>query len=118
MGRLRTMPSQLGSLPPALNYLDASDRSPDANRSLFSPWRKWYATTRWRKLRMVVLTRDLFTCQRAACGWSTADTSLLVADHRTPHRGDEALFWDEGNLQTLCKPCHDRHKQREERATV
>lgn len=39
----------------------------------------------------------------------------LVADHKTPHRGDVALFWDEQNLQCLCKPCHDRDKQRAER---
>jgi hypothetical protein len=26
------------------------------------------------------------------------------------------LFWDEQNLQCLCKPCHDRLKQKEERA--
>lgn len=27
-------------------------------------------------------------------------------DHIIPHRGDTALFWDENNLQTLCKSCH------------
>lgn len=34
-----------------------------------------------------------------------------VVDHITPHKGDEALFFDQGNLQTLCKPCHDGQKQ-------
>lgn len=42
---------------------------------------------------------------------------MLVCDHVKPHRGDERLFWDEANLQTLCKPCHDRDKQREEQAS-
>ncbi len=32
-----------------------------------------------------------------------------------PHRGDRKLFWDSGNWQSLCKKCHDKHKQREER---
>lgn len=31
-----------------------------------------------------------------------------VVDHKTPHRGDQKLFWDESNWQALCKPCHDR----------
>lgn len=34
-----------------------------------------------------------------------------VVDHVTPHRGSEVLFWDEQNLQSLCKLCHDSHKQ-------
>ena len=31
-----------------------------------------------------------------------------VVDHKTPHRGDERLFWDKGNWQALCKRCHDK----------
>lgn len=30
-----------------------------------------------------------------------------VLDHIKPHKGDQALFWDSGNWQALCKPCHD-----------
>jgi len=29
-------------------------------------------------------------------------------DHIIPHRGDQALFWDETNWQRLCLPCHSR----------
>lgn len=76
------------------------------------PWRKWYKTARWRTLRWSVLVRDCFTCQR--CGTIEGDTSKLVADHRKPHRGDAALFWDERNLETLCASCHSGAKQREE----
>lgn len=36
-----------------------------------------------------------------------------VADHVVPHRGDIELFF-EGRLQSLCKPCHDAHKQAQE----
>jgi 5-methylcytosine-specific restriction protein A len=70
-------------------------------------------TARWQKLRMSVLVRDLFTCQR--CGRIEGDTSLLVADHKRRHNGVEALFWDILNLWTLCKTCHDGWKQRQER---
>ncbi|WP_460274261.1 HNH endonuclease signature motif containing protein [Celeribacter sp. ULVN23_4] len=41
-----------------------------------------------------------------------------VVDHIIPHKGDDRLFWDKTNWQALCKPCHDRQKQREERANV
>ena len=79
-------------------------------------WRKWYKTARWQRLRMVILIRDLFTCQMPGCGKIESNTSLLVCDHKTPHRGDEAMFWNENNLQCLCKACHDSLKQKEERA--
>ncbi len=115
MGRLKTLPSRLGSLPSALGYMAPASKPAEAQRAVFSPWRAWYKTARWQKLRWSVLVRDLFTCQRPGCGYSTSETAQLVADHRTPHRGDERLFWDADNLQCLCKPCHDRHKQREER---
>jgi 5-methylcytosine-specific restriction protein A len=35
-------------------------------------------------------------------------------DHKTPHRGAYALFWDRQNLQGLCKRCHARKTQRGE----
>ncbi|WP_338021838.1 AAA family ATPase [Aquabacter cavernae] len=41
-----------------------------------------------------------------------------VVDHIAPHRGDQALFWDKGNWQPLCKPCHDRAKQGEEKRSA
>ena len=31
-----------------------------------------------------------------------------VVDHRVPHRGDMALFWDSSNWQSMAKECHDR----------
>ncbi|MFD1951881.1 HNH endonuclease [Sphingomonas arantia] len=112
MGRLKSLPSRLASPASRLAYLPdrpAYDRNRDQQ-----PWRKWYKLARWQKLRMHILKRDLFTCQWPGCGRIEADTSLLVADHRRPHRGDERLFWDERNLQCLCKPCHDGPKARAE----
>ncbi len=29
-------------------------------------------------------------------------------DHVVPHRGNQSLFWDEGNWQTLCASCGAR----------
>ena len=115
MGRLTELPHRLRAAPPRLA------RAPVAEPALMSrfrdemlPWRKWYKTARWQKLRWSVLVRDLFTCKR--CKRLEANTSRLVADHIVPHRGDEVMFWDSGNLQSLCKPCHDGPKQAAERA--
>ena len=35
-------------------------------------------------------------------------TKATVVDHIVPHRGDQRLFWDQSNWQSLCKPCHDK----------
>jgi len=115
MGRLKQAPSRLATAQPRMSAAPAP--ATEVERSRFrdenAPGRKLYKKARWQKLRWSVLVRDMFTCKR--CGRLEADTSQLVADHKIPHRGDEALFWDAGNLQCLCKTCHDRDKQREER---
>ena len=80
------------------------------------PWKAWYKTARWRALRLKIFLRDLFTCGK--CGVIEDNSSKLVCDHIAPHRGDERKFWDEDNLQTLCKGCHDRVKQAEEQSTL
>jgi 5-methylcytosine-specific restriction endonuclease McrA len=116
MGKLKAVGSQLTRLKPTIGMLRPIERTETQERMLFAPWRKWYNTARWRALRLVVFARDLYTCQRPGCSFTSANTSQLVADHREPHHGDEQLFWDQDNLQTLCKPCHDRWKQRAERA--
>ena len=61
--------------------------------------RRWQAT-RARFLRMHPLC--------AECGRAGRIVAASVVDHITPHRGDKALFWDEGNWQPMCKACHDR----------
>lgn len=45
-------------------------------------------------------------------------TAATVVDHIVPHRDDPDLFWDEDNWQSLCGPCHNGRKQREERSGV
>jgi 5-methylcytosine-specific restriction endonuclease McrA len=102
----------LGTVRPAVAYLPKGEAETDKRRDA-QPWRQWYKTARWQRLRWATLVRDAFTCQM--CGKLGLVSSKLVADHRRPHRGVEALFWDGDNLQTLCKsPCHDKHKQRME----
>ena len=59
---------------------------------------------RWQKARAVHLAGEPLCRRCLAQGLTTAAT---VVDHIRPHRGDMALFWDQGNWQSLCKPCHD-----------
>ena len=61
-------------------------------------------TGAWEEARRAFLALHPFC---AFCGYTAT-----VVDHITPHRGDMALFWDRANWQPLCKPCHDRRKQR------
>ena len=37
-------------------------------------------------------------------------TSANVVDHVIPHEGNQELFWDEGNWQSLCRRHHDTDK--------
>ena len=83
-------------------------RSPEAQA-----YRHMYCTARWKRLRMEVIIRDGFKCRQ--CGRIEANTSKLVANHKTPHKGDLDLFHDESNLECVCKPCHDGHVQSLER---
>jgi hypothetical protein len=83
-------------------------------------WRKWYKTARWVALRKAVLLRDHLTCARCHrqgmlhVPRGSDQRLVMVVNHVEPHRGVTALFWDIGNLETVCKPCHDSLIQREE----
>lgn len=114
--RLKQLRGPLAPLKRSLAFLNDDKAAASRARDRRHEWRAWYKTQAWRRLRWKILLRDLFTCQLPGCGKLETNTSLLVADHKTPHRGDETLFWDEENLWCLCKPCHDSVKQAEERA--
>lgn len=97
--------------------LKKSERDRFRERDQSQPWRQWYKTAEWRKLRAKVLKRDLYTCQQTGIlliGKYPAANSPVV-DHIKPHRGDPTLFWDENNLQAMSKGYHDRLKQSQER---
>lgn len=75
--------------------------------------RKWYKRTAWsgkagRRLRQLRAEPLCRMCPE----WSKQPAT--IADHVIPHRGNHALFWF-GELQSLCKHCHDSKKQRMER---
>ena len=66
---------------------------------------------------LLILARDGYRCTQTGVmliGKPPADNSPVV-DHITPHRGDEALFWDANNLQSVSKRWHDTVKRGIER---
>jgi 5-methylcytosine-specific restriction protein A len=73
------------------------------------PERRLYNNRRWRRLRLQQLASEPH-CRmcRVQDGQATIAT---VADHIEPHRGDDLLFWDPANLQSLCARHHNSDKQ-------
>ena len=70
-----------------------------------------YKTKRWQRFRAAHLAGEPLCVMCAKAGRLEAAT---VVDHITPHRGDLDLFWQHGNHQSLCAPCHSSTKQRED----
>jgi len=58
----------------------------------------------WRKARATFLKREPLCAECARQGRTVGAT---VVDHIIPHKGDQDVFWDTSNWQSLCKPCHD-----------
>lgn len=74
-----------------------------------------YTSSRWLRLRAKVLAAHPLCAMHLQQGKIVAAT---IVDHIVAHRQNEELFWDESNLQTLCKRCHDSVKQRMEKSGV
>ena len=70
---------------------------------------EFYNTARWRNLRKRVLAE---TPRCVRCG-ASGDDARLEVHHVTPPRGNEGLFFDEGNLVPVCRPCHGALTARE-----
>lgn len=113
MARLPTQTPRLTTLRPTLQApKDEAQRS--RYRDATAPHRAWYRTTRWQKLRQVILLRDSFTCQMSGAllrgGRSDKTGSILrpaVIDHLMPHNGQADLFWDPDNLWAISADMHD-----------
>jgi 5-methylcytosine-specific restriction endonuclease McrA len=75
-------------------------------------YRAWYKTPEWRALRKAQLEKQPLCERHLRRGQRVAAS---VANHKRPHRGDRALFFSAGNLQSVCKACHDGDVQSEER---
>lgn len=70
-----------------------------------------YNSARWKRMRARQLEAEPLCRMHSALGQLVPAS---VADHVKAHRGDAELFFDDTNLQSLCKSCHDAHKQAQE----
>lgn len=69
----------------------------------------FHSTAKWQRLRLTILTRDLWTCQM--CGVmlieGRASKASAVVDHLKPHTLRPELVYADTNLWSVCKGCHD-----------
>jgi 5-methylcytosine-specific restriction protein A len=77
---------------------------------------KFYNTRKWRDHIRPQHLKEHPLC--VFCEKIGRVTAATVVDHIKPHKGDERLFYDRRNLQSLCKQCHDSNKQAMERSGV
>lgn len=63
---------------------------------------------RWQKASKGYLRKHPLCEFHRQKGLAVAAT---LVDHKIPHRGDMALFWDRNNWQGLCDFCHNSTKK-------
>jgi len=73
--------------------------------------KRYYDTTRWRKLRNWHLANHPLCVM---CAQQGRDEAATTVDHIIKHEGNYDLFWDAANLQSLCTSCHNSSKQQQE----
>lgn len=66
-------------------------------------------TNAWRKARNAYL-KEHPLCVMCQDMKPARVTAANVVDHVTPHQGNQELFWDVSNWQSLCAPHHNSEK--------
>lgn len=118
MAKLRLLKANVATLAPRIGFAPDDEKARDKQRRVHQPWRQWYKTKRWERLRQAVFIRDAYICQRTGivCMGKSPAPDSAVANHKTPHRGNPRLFWDINNIETVSKEVHDGLIQREEQS--
>lgn len=106
----------VAKLPPMVGRRPG-EQERDRHREANQPWRKWYHSAEWKALRLAAFRRDKYTCQRTGilCIGKGNAPDAPVANHKIPHKGDRALFFDLDNIETVSKSAHDSLVQKEEK---
>jgi len=113
MPKLTTLKPRLKPMGPRLQ---STRQVRDTRYSPDAQVRSWYHSARWKRLRLEVLTRDLYTCQQTGVllvGGPNEPNSPVV-HHKIPHKADERLFWDIDNLHAVSKEWHDSEARSQE----
>ena len=105
--------NRLGCLKKAVGYGRCEyhlSSTPTTTTRVRPSYHSLYNTLWWSKARRSIL-RDYPLCMRCkSYGYSKGATDV---DHIVSHKGNEELFYDMNNLQTLCHECHSWKTQKE-----
>ena len=111
---MATKPARLETLKPKLQMLDTRRVPTMAAGS----WRTEGMTStqrgygyKWQKAREGFL-RSHPLC--VMCEEQGRVTIATVVNHKIPHQGDQKLFWDRNNWESLCKRHHDSDAQKQD----
>lgn len=69
---------------------------------------KFLNSTRWKKLRLVIIERDNYHCQRCLQKYGIVETERLEVHHIKSRKDFPELRWETDNLITLCKTCNNQ----------
>lgn len=64
------------------------------------------SSSRWRKLRRLIINRDNGLCQRCLIKYDLFNSDELQVHHIKPRIEFPELMFDESNLITVCKTCN------------
>lgn len=64
------------------------------------------SSTRWKKLRSLIIKRDGGSCQRCKIKYGIINSDELQVHHIKPRINFPELIFEESNLLTLCKTCN------------
>jgi 5-methylcytosine-specific restriction protein A len=69
MPKIKTIKPLVGNIKPLVGRAKG-EKARDQHRRGNQPWRAWYKTQRWERLRRKAFERDDYTCQRSGeiCG--------------------------------------------------
>ena len=105
MPKVRTLPSRVQAQPSRVATMQpGSWRGPAGKSSTARGY-----SYRWQQYRLRFLAAHPLCVMCQARGRITVAT---VVDHIIPHKGDQRLFWDRANWQSLCTAHHSSDKQR------
>jgi 5-methylcytosine-specific restriction protein A len=96
-GRCGALVEQPGLCPACLRRKDGKRRKDNGPRLYDSKWAK--------ESKLFLRANPFCVCERRN---PLCNGEAKVTDHRIPHKGDPARFWDRTNWQPMSKVCHDQ----------
>lgn len=98
-------------MPQGIRVADERKTNPPIYGGFFRFWSRVMAglyNYRWQKAREGYLRSHPLCAECSRRGYVVQAT---IVDHKIPHRGNQKLFWDKANWQSLCENCHNSWKQ-------